>query len=85
MLRRPIGRSLDPLSEEDLGGYLLRLSAHLWIAPAALARQFCLINSDQPKVLRRLLLHQNLAEFAESVRLTLDPPIWFQGCDFVGS
>ena len=70
MPRRPFGRSLDPLPEEDLGGYLLRLSAHLWIAPAALARQFGLINSDQPKVLRRLLLHRNLAEFAASVRLT---------------
>lgn len=71
MPRRPFGRSLDPLPEEDIGGYLLRLSAHLCMAPSTLLRTTGLSERGGPQVVRQLLLHAELGEFAKLARLTL--------------
>lgn len=70
VLRRPFGRSLDPLPDEDVGGYLLRLSAHLSIPPIALARQLGLVDKNGPHALRRVLITADLDEFARLTRLT---------------
>lgn len=67
---RPFGRSLDPLPEEDIGGFLLRLSTHLDMPPVTVARHLGLVNETQPTISRRILIHSELDEFARLARLT---------------
>lgn len=66
---RPFGRSLDPLPEEDLGGYILRLSAHLCMSPVTLARRLGLVDDIESMITRRILIRSNLDEFAHLARL----------------
>jgi TniQ len=66
---RPLGRSLDPLDGESLGGYLLRLSYRLRLSPIGLARQ---IVPAETHLSRRLLLDLDIAAFADTTRLTAD-------------
>ncbi|HEV2345151.1 MAG TPA: TniQ family protein [Actinocrinis sp.] len=69
-MSRPFGRSLDPLPEEDLGGYLLRLAAHLCMPPVTLARRLGLVNNLGPQVVRKLLIPGDVDELAILARLT---------------
>ena len=64
---RPLGRSLDPLEGESLGGYLLRLSCRLRLSPIRLARQ---IVTPGTRLSRSLLLDLDVAAFAHATRLT---------------
>lgn len=70
-LDRPLGRSLDPLPEESLGGYLLRLSHRLRLSPMQLARLTGSVKRPASTVLsRRLLLDLDTNTFARATRLT---------------
>jgi len=66
---RPLARSLDPLTGESLGGYLLRLAHRLCLSPAKLARW---IGCDSAPLSRRLLFDLDTAAFATAVRLSPD-------------
>ena len=66
---RPLARSLDPLTGESLGGYLLRLAYRLHLTPIKLARR---IGCAGTQLSRRLLLDLDVAGFAQAARLTLD-------------
>lgn len=67
---RPIGRGLDPLPGEELGGFLLRLAAHLNMAPLALAKYVRLLPQRQGRIDRKLLLVDIPDESASMMRLT---------------
>jgi hypothetical protein len=69
---RPFGRSLDPLPEEDIGGYLLRLAAHLYMPLSTLVRALGLCDTGGYVISRRILLKSgtDLGRFAELARLT---------------
>jgi hypothetical protein len=67
---RPLGRSLDPLPDEDLGGYLLRLSVHLAMAPLSLARHLGLIARRPSEFNRKLLFTLDVEGLATMTRLT---------------
>jgi hypothetical protein len=67
---RPLGRSLDPLADEELGGYLLRLSAHLSMTPLSLARHLGLPSNPAPQFNRKLLFTLDVDGFAARTRLT---------------
>jgi hypothetical protein len=69
MDRQPLGRSLDPLSGEDLGGYLLRLASRLHVTPLHLARITGCITPKGPTLRRALLLTAPSREFADAMRL----------------
>jgi len=66
---RPLARSLDPLTGESLGGYLLRLAHRLRLRPFKLARRTGCHNS---RLGRRLLLDLDVAGFAHATRLAPD-------------
>jgi hypothetical protein len=69
---RPLARSLEPLEEESVAGYLLRLSYRLRIAPLHLARLTGCTNEASPNIRRRLLLDLDVDRFARATRLTTD-------------
>lgn len=64
---RPLARSLDPLTGESLGGYLLRLAHRLCLSPVKLARW---IGCDCAPLSRRLLFDLDPAAFAAAARLS---------------
>jgi hypothetical protein len=66
---RPLTRSLDPLTGESLGGYLLRLAHRLRLSPIKLARR---TGGHNSRLGRRLLLDLDVAEFAHATRLAPD-------------
>jgi len=66
---RPLARSLDPLTGESLGGYLLRLACRLHLTPIKLARR---TGCAGTQLSRRLLLDLDVAGFARAARLTFD-------------
>jgi hypothetical protein len=69
---RPLGRSLDPLADEELGGYMLRLSEHLSMTPLGLARHLGLPAKSVSQFNRKLLLTLDADDFATQARLTPD-------------
>ncbi|MEU3657965.1 TniQ family protein [Streptomyces sp. NPDC032161] len=71
----PLPRSLDPLPEESLPGFLLRLTHRLDLTPHQLARRVTLIPPDDPHArvsAAHLLMMQSarLHAFAEVTRMT---------------
>jgi hypothetical protein len=66
---RPLARSLDPLTGESLGGYLLRLAHRLCLSPVNLARW---IGCGCAPLSRRLLFDLDPAAFAAAARLSPD-------------
>lgn len=64
---RPLGRSLDPLAGESVGGYLLRLAHRLCLSPVELARW---IGCGCAPLSRRLLFDLDTAAFAAATRLS---------------
>jgi len=74
MQRRPLPRSLDPLPDEGLDGFLLRLSYRLERSPYRLAVLTGLVQRFGPDSLAfGLLLHlsdHQLLEFAQATRLS---------------
>ncbi len=70
---RPLTRSLDPLTGESLGGYLLRLAYRLRLTPIRLAHVTgCTKAPATTQLGRRLLLDLDADSFARTTRLTLD-------------
>ncbi|MBT2408833.1 MULTISPECIES: TniQ family protein [unclassified Streptomyces] len=69
---RPLGRSLDPLPEESLGGYLLRLAHRLRLSPIRLARLTGIKRPAESVLGRQLLLDLDIDRFARATRLTED-------------
>ncbi|MES9592295.1 MULTISPECIES: TniQ family protein [unclassified Streptomyces] len=68
---RPLGRSLDPLPEESLGGYLLRLAHRLHLSPIRLARLTgCTKQPSTTQLGRTLLLGLDVVGFARATRLS---------------
>jgi TniQ len=67
---RPLTRSLDPLVGESLGGYLLRLSNRLRLAPSQLAHLTGCVGQTATWIGRRLLLDLDIDAFARQTRLT---------------
>lgn len=73
--RAPLPRSLEPLADESLPGFLLRLAHRLDLAPQQLARRVQLITPEDPhaRVSAANLLtmpSDRLHAFADSVRMT---------------
>ncbi|GES33742.1 TniQ family protein [Streptomyces angustmyceticus] len=71
----PLPRSLDPLPDECLPGYLLRLSFRLDLTPAELGRTTGLVSTNGGHLARRLVLDfpgLSLNEFAKATRLSRD-------------
>lgn len=69
----PLPCSLDPLPDESLSGFLLRLAHRLEVSPIRLARLTGSIRRRTDSVLgRRLLLDLDISRFAEATRLTED-------------
>ncbi|MGV9884086.1 TniQ family protein [Streptomyces sp. NPDC003006] len=71
----PLPRSLDPLPDESLPGFLLRLTHRLDLTPHQLARRVTLIPPDDPHAkvsAAHLLMMQSdrLHAFAEATRMT---------------
>ncbi len=66
---RPLARSLDPLTGESLGGYLLRLAHRLCLSPVTLARW---IGCGCAPLSRRLLFDLDTAAFGAVARLSPD-------------
>ena len=66
---RPLARSLDPLTGESIGGYLLRLARRLCLSPVKLARW---IGCDSAPLSRRLLFDLDTAAFSKAARLSPD-------------
>ena len=66
---RPLARSLDPLTGESLGGYLLRLAHRLCLSPVKLARW---IGCGSAPLSRRLLFDLDTAAFATAAQLSPD-------------
>ncbi|MCT9113776.1 TniQ family protein [Streptomyces mirabilis] len=69
---RPLGRTLDPLPDESLGGYLLRLAHRLRLSPIRLARLTGIKAPTETVLGRRLLLDLDVDRFARATRLTED-------------
>lgn len=67
---RPLARSLDPLPDESLGGYLLRLASRLRVAPLHLARMTGCVSTPRTSLSRRLLLDLQIRDFTRITRLT---------------
>ncbi|MGW2816098.1 TniQ family protein [Streptomyces sp. NPDC001415] len=68
-------RSLDPLPEESLPGYLLRLSFRLDLAPGELGRAIGLVSASGGYLPRRLVLDLpglSIKEFTQATRLSRD-------------
>ena len=68
----PLPRSLDPLPDESLPGYLLRLAHRLGLAPARVM-QLTGLTAGRPPARRTLMLHLDEAPagaFARATRLT---------------
>jgi hypothetical protein len=72
---RPLARSLDPLPEESLGGYLLRLACRLRVAPLRLARMTGCVSTPRTSLSRRLLLDLEIDDFTRITRLTRDEAV----------
>ncbi|MFG2631716.1 TniQ family protein [Streptomyces sp. NPDC048473] len=73
--RAPLPRSLEPLPDESLPGFLLRLAHRLDLAPQQLARRVKLITPEDPHArvsAANLLMmpSDRLHAFAEAVRMT---------------
>ena len=71
----PLPRSLDPLDDESLPGYLLRLSHRLNLPPLYLARRTGLTTSSEHQVARHLMLGLTpaaAAAFSYATRLSTD-------------
>lgn len=67
----PLPCSLDPLPDESLAGFLLRLSYRLQVSPMRLARLTGSVKHHADSVLgRRLLLDLDVGRFALATRLT---------------
>ncbi|MEV6537108.1 TniQ family protein [Streptomyces sp. NPDC051639] len=69
---RPLGRTLDPLPDESLGGYLLRLAHRLRLSPIRVARLTGIKAPTETVLGRRLLLDLDVDRFARATRLTED-------------
>jgi TniQ len=69
---RPLTRSLEPLADESLAGYLLRLSCRLRISPLQLARLTGCSSDSSAAIGRHLLLDLDVQPFAQATRLTAD-------------
>jgi hypothetical protein len=68
---QPLARSLEPLQEESLGGYLLRLSCRLRISPIELARLTgCADEGRHARISRSLMLDLDARRFAPVARLS---------------
>jgi hypothetical protein len=67
-----LARSLEPLTGESLGGYLLRLSCRLRISAVDLARLTGCVGDDarQVHIRRSLLLDLDARRFAQAARLS---------------
>jgi hypothetical protein len=68
----PLPRSLDPLTGESLGGYLLRLSWRLRVSPAHLARVTGCARGRQVYLAPNLLLTFDAQRFARAARLSVE-------------
>ncbi|MGR8007515.1 TniQ family protein [Streptomyces hypolithicus] len=73
--REPLPRSLQPLPDESLPGFLLRLTHRLDLTPHQVARRVGLITPDDPHAkvpASHLLMIQSarLDAFAEATRMT---------------
>lgn len=69
---QPLPRSLEPLHEESLGGYLLRLSCRLRISPIEVARLTGCADAGarQARISRTLMLGLDVQRFAPVARLS---------------
>ena len=67
---RPLPRSLDPLQDESLQGFLLRLSCRLRIAPLRLARLTGCAAASSPAISRQSMIGLGAETFAHATRLT---------------
>jgi hypothetical protein len=70
MSARPLSRSLDPLPEESVTGYLLRLSFRLRVSPLHLARITGCVAPGQQVIGRRAMFGTDTRRFARAARLT---------------
>ncbi|WP_354382622.1 TniQ family protein [Streptomyces sp. PvR034] len=71
----PLPRSLDPLPDESLPGYLLRLSFRLGMTPGELGRTIGLVSASGSYLPRRLVLDfpgLSINEFTRATRLSRD-------------
>jgi hypothetical protein len=68
----PLPRSLDPLSGESLGGFLLRLAWRLLISPAQLARVTGCAEGPQVYLAPSLMLTFDSQRFARAARLSAE-------------
>lgn len=66
---RPLGRSLDPLPEESVIGYLLRLSFRLRISPLHLAKITGCVRPQDSAIGRRTLFDADTRQLARTARL----------------
>lgn len=69
---RPLPRSLDPLPEESLPGYLLRLAHHLDLSPSRVAQLTGLLDGPRAMPASRMfaLTPEQTETFARATRLS---------------